>query len=252
MERMRKPFQGVLNIVRFNWHFFAIGFALILFTCGFAIYLDNQYSSLIFLLAALGFCAIILPLAVSYYVYDSSLLYTLNFIKPKNTDTVIVNINAGFDETSALLKEKFKDAELIVLDFYDPTMHTEVSIKRARKAYSAFPNTKQITTNYIPLADNCAEKIFLIFAAHEIRQEKERIEFFKELKRVLKPEGEIYVTEHLRDIPNFLAYNIGAFHFYSKASWLRIFNAANLKVKQETKTTAFITNFILSKNGNTF
>ena len=24
MARMRKPFQGVSNIVRFNWHFFAL------------------------------------------------------------------------------------------------------------------------------------------------------------------------------------------------------------------------------------
>ena len=249
---MRKPFQGVSNIVRFNWHFFAIGFVLILFALVFAAYLNNQYSSLLHISAAIGFCSMIMPLAVSYHVYDLSGLYSFDWINPNQTEQLIVNINAGFDETSTMLQQKFKSAELVVFDFYDPKLHTEVSIKRARKAYPAYAKTKQIKNNHIPLADNSADKIFLIFAAHEIRQVDERIEFFKELQRIIKPEGEIYITEHLRDLPNFLAYNLGAFHFYAKATWLAIFNAANLSIRQETKTTAFITNFILFKNGNTF
>ena len=30
MEKMRKSFQGVMNIIRFNWHFYVFAFILVL------------------------------------------------------------------------------------------------------------------------------------------------------------------------------------------------------------------------------
>ena len=138
-----------------------------------------------------------------------------------------------------------------MFDFYDPAKHTEVSIRRAREAYPPFPNTQQVKPADLPLQDNSADKIFAILSAHEIRNEIERKSFFQELRRVLSPTGQIIVTEHLRDTANFLAYNIGAFHFHSKASWLKAFQSSGLRVSEEIKITPFITTFILDKNGVT-
>src|SRR5690606_25188876 len=100
--------------------------------------------------------------------------------------------------------------------------------------------------------ENTFDKSIAIFSAHEIRNEKERVQFFKELNRTTKPTGQVLVTEHLRDWKNFLVYTIGFLHFYSRKTWLRTFEQADLTVKQEIKTTPFITTFILEKNGNTF
>lgn len=251
MEQMRKPFQGVINIIRFNWHFYvgALFFVLVLFCT--SNYYENPNSKFINIFSVLVLIAIIISLVVSYYVYDFSNLYHLNWIEYNNQEKQVVNIHAGFDETSYLLQSKFPKAELLVLDFYDPKKHTEVSIKRARKAYPPFPKTKQISTYNLALANNSVDKIFVIFSAHEIRNEMERITFFKELNRVINSTGKIYITEHLRNLPNFLAYNIGFFHFYSKSSWLKTFNNARLKIEQEIKLTPFITTFKLHKNGNT-
>lgn len=251
MEKMRKPFQGVWNIVRFNWHFYVLSFGALLLLLLFSNYTNSTFSLYLFVVGLLIFLPTFISLSVSYYVYDLSELYNLNWISgfistERNT---IVNINAGFDETSILLKKKFPNSELLVFDFYDPQKHTEVSIKRARKAYPLFPNTKSVTANNLPMLDNSADKIFVIFAAHEIRNEQERIEFFKELKRVLKPTGQIFITEHLRDIPNFLAYNIGFLHFYSKQSWLHVFQLTELTLKSEEKITPFISKFTLTKYG---
>ena len=103
----------------------------------------------------------------------------------------------------------------------------------------------------LPLADNSTDKIFIIFSAHEIRNDEERSLFFKELRRAIKPDGQIYLMEHLRDTVNFLAYNIGFLHFYQKNTWLKTFEDAKLIIKQEIKITPFISTFILTKNGNT-
>ncbi|MEO7045031.1 MAG: methyltransferase, partial [Ferruginibacter sp.] len=95
------------------------------------------------------------------------------------------------------------------------------------------------------------DKIFTILSAHEIRDDKERVSFFEELHRVLNSTGQIIVTEHLRDTANFLAYNIGFFHFHSKATWLKTFQLSGFQIVNEIKITPFITTFILEKNGTT-
>ncbi len=248
---MRKPFQGVWNIVRFNWHFYILALLFFIITLSFLIFIKTPFDVYLSVLGILIFLSTFISLAVSYYVYDFSGLYELNWVENSNKHYEIVNINSGFDETSHLLKNKFPNAKLSVLDFYDPKKHTEISIKRARKAYPLFPNTKSVTTNNLALADNEADLIFLTFAAHEIRNEQERIIFFKELKRILKPSGQIIVSEHLRDTTNFLAYNIGFLHFYSRKTWYKTFETANFVVKKEEKLTPFISKFMLTKYGIT-
>lgn len=251
MGKMRKPFQGVWNIVRFNWHFYVLSFGALLLLLLLSSYTNPTLRLYSFVVALLIFLPTFISLSVSYYVYDLSGLYNLTWISDLNDKerNTIININAGFDETSILLKDKFPNAELLVFDFYDPKKHTEISIKRARKAYALFPNTKSVTATNLPMLDNSADKIFVIFAAHEIRNEQERLEFFKELKRVLKPTGQIFIAEHLRDFPNFLAYNIGFLHFYSKQSWLHVFQLTELTLKSEEKITPFISKFTLTKYG---
>ncbi len=248
MEKLRTPLQGVWNIMRFNWHFYLLSVGFLLLLIGLIFLLPN-YSFWFKLVVLATFITSLNSLIVSTYVYDFSDLYLLDWLPPNDskTDFHLVNINAGFDETSVLLEQKYPKATMTVLDFYDPKKHTEISIKRARKAYPPFPNTQNISTSAIDLDSNTADLIILFLSAHEIRNEAERIIFFKELQRILKPAGQILVTEHLRDLPNFLAYTIGFFHFHSKAIWLQTFAKANLKVTKKINSTPFITTFILKK-----
>jgi len=211
LETIRKPFQGVINIVRFNWHFFAIALFVMFILACIAGYFSNPLKSIIYFLCLMAFVTMCISLLASFYIYDLSDLYSLKWIDETIDNKVIVNINAGFDETSYLIQEKFKDAELIVLDFYDPIKHSEVSIKRAREAYPPFPGIRRIETTNLNLESNFVDLMFVIFSAHEIRDQKDRIRFFEELHHTLKPNGKIYVTEHLRDLPNFLVYTIGSF-----------------------------------------
>jgi ubiquinone/menaquinone biosynthesis C-methylase UbiE len=252
MAKMRKPFQGVWNIVRFNWHFYVLAFGFLLVLVVLANCLV-PFSIYFWTIGLLVLIPTVVSLFVSYYVYDVSELYKLNWLHDFNADqeATIVNINAGFDETSGLIDNKFPKAKLVVLDFYDPKTHTEISIKRARNAYPQFPNTVQVTTSKIPLETNSADLITVLFSAHEIRNEQERIVFFKELNRILQPEGQIIITEHLRDFANFCAYTIGFLHFYSKKTWHKTFHTAGFKIVKEQKITPFISTFILIKNGIT-
>lgn len=251
MERIRKPFEGVTNIIRFNWHFYLLSvLAILLLFVGYR-YIGSPLKTVILFLAIIIFLTTIITLGVSFYIYDLSNLYMLNWLPPnffKTTDYV-VTFNAGFDEISPVLAHKFHYSKLQNFDFYNPAKHTEISIKRARKAFPPLPGTIAIDSNSIPSGDKSADKIFLFFAAHEIRDEQERIKFFKEIKRVLKQDGNLIVTEHLRDLRNFAAYNIGALHFFSRQSWLKVFTQSGLILSKEIKITPFISTFILENNG---
>jgi SAM-dependent methyltransferase len=251
---IRKPYQGVVNIIRFNWHFYVLAGICVLLLGFASAHTDNLMFWFSFIPATGITASTCLSLLVSYYVYDRSALYNFTWLTQFNKSDIknIVNIHAGFDETSSILEKNFPDGSLEVFDFYDAARHTEISIERARKAYPPYYRTRKITTAELPLADRGVDIIFNIFALHEVRNRKERIQFLKEQLRTLRDDGKVVVVEHLRDVPNFFAYNIGFFHFFSAQEWSTSFKRAALCVDNKFKITPFITVFILRKaDGNT-
>ena len=246
MEIKRSPFQGVLNILRFNRHFYVLGLLVLALIVGSLWFI--QWSGILFLMVLLAFgYGLFMPLIVSAYVYDLSGFYRFDWLRKLQLDNhsarVHVNIHAGFDETSFQLEELFPHATLTVFDFYNEKLHTEPAIVRARKVSLVFPNTQQITTSSIPLSEASVDTVFLVFAAHEMRAFEEKVTFMKECRRVLKPGGNVIMVEHLRDLPNFLAFSIGFTHFYSRNTWLKAYREAGFTSIHETKHTPFISIF---------
>lgn len=249
MAALRTPFQGLWNVIRFNWHFYALtGLALLILLAVLPLVaLVVQWGIVLVMMFMLT--GVALSLAVTYYIYDVSALYQLNWLDDLklDDDAVVVNVSAGFDEISEMLKMKLPAAQLEVWDFYDPQQHTEISIKRARAAYPSRELTKTVETDELPMGDGRADLICLQMAAHEIRDHDQRVVFFTELHRILRDEGRLCVTEHLRDLPNFMVYNLGALHFHSKAQWLDVFEAAGFGLIEEKKETSFVSTFVLQR-----
>lgn len=250
----RKPYQGVFNIIRFNWHFYVMATVLVFALFNVSFFLDQVLSWICVSLAAGVTISTVASLLVSHYVYDRSGLYEFSWLKEIDTGGTrsIANVHAGFDETSSILKKYFPIADLKVFDFYDGKKHTEASIERARKAYPPFAGTLKISTDHL-LADCASTDIFFnIFALHEVRASDERINFLKAQVAALKSGGKCIVVEHLRDLPNFLAYNIGFLHFFPEREWHTNFSQAGLEIEKKFRITPFITVFILRKsNGST-
>ena len=235
-----------MNILSFNRHFYVAGLAIM--GAIFASHIFIQWQPLLFRIIVAAFLyGLIMPLLVSAYVYDLSGYYVLNWMKQLITDhrnaDMVININAGFDETSFLLIDKFPQADLKVFDFYDARRHTEPAIVRARKVSLVYPGTRQIASDSIPVMDNSADLVFLLSAVHEIRSYQEKVLFLKECHRVCKPDGKVVLVEHLRDFPNFLAFSVGFTHFFSRSVWKKAFEHAGFASLQETKFTPFMSVF---------
>lgn len=246
MEVNRRKFQGVLNILSFNRHFYVYGLIVLVFIIG-SKYIINWNISLFWLVISGFVYGLTMPLIVSAFVYDFSGFYNFNWLKKLNLEdskqNLNLNINAGFDETSYIIKSILPESKLQVYDFYEASRHTEPAIIRARKVSQVYPNTEQIASNTIPLSDNSVDNIFLLSAIHEIRKQDEKVQFLKECRRVCKPNGNVIMVEHLRDLPNFLAFTIGFTHFFSKTTWVKAFKKAGFTSINETKFTPFMSIF---------
>ena len=149
MDVKRRKLQGVLNILSFNRHFYVIGLiVLAIVIAGLALLKVPVLWTWIIVSAFLY--GLIAPLIVSAYVYDFSGYYDFNWLKTLNLIDAkpenIININAGFDETSFILKNNFPDSDLKVFDFYNADQHTEPAIIRARKVSLVYP---QYTTDNV-------------------------------------------------------------------------------------------------------
>lgn len=246
MEIKRRRFQGVLNILSFNRHFYVIGLG------GVALVIISHvligWSEPVYWVIVTAFLyGLIMPLIISAYVYDFSGYYDFRWLQScsihDSNENQILNINAGFDETSFIIKNNFPQSDLKVFDFYNAKQHTEPAIIRARKVSLVYPNTQQISSNLIPLKDKSVDIIFLLSAAHEIRLHEEKVQFLKECHRICKPNGKVIMVEHLRDFPNFLAFSIGFTHFFSRSAWKNAFEQAGFVSFHETKFTPFMSIF---------
>lgn len=247
MELKRRKFQGVLNILSFNRHFYVFGFIALALIIG-SRFVFTWHDTLYWVVIA-GFAyGLTMPLIVSAYVYDFSGFYDFDWLKQMKLEDsrglLNLNINAGFDETSYIIKSILPESDLQVFDFYNAAQHTEPAIIRARKVSMVYPNTRQIESGAIPMEDNSVDNVFLVSAIHEMRKQEEKVRFLKECRRVCKPGGNVIMVEHLRDFPNFLAFTIGFTHFFSKTTWDKAFREAGFTSVKERKFTPFMSVFL--------
>jgi hypothetical protein len=247
-KELRKPFQGVINVFKFNWHLFAFAIVIIILNFIVIYFTDSFFDKFFLLINYLIIVLIFNSLFITYYVYDYSDLYSLEYFKiDKNKK--IINFITGFDEISEIAVHKFKPNQYLILNYFDSLKEPKVSIVRANKNYELkdFDEIKDFK-----IIENKHFDYFICFLSlHEVRNEKHRIALLNKMYNSLKDDGKVFIVEHLRDINNFFAYNIGFFHFLTKKSWINSFKNSNFKFT-ESKVNPFISLFILNKNGNSF
>jgi len=255
----RGRFHGAIQIVRFNWPWYlaAIVVTVVAVVKSGAVFaalatVATPLSRALALAAVLAALTadfwLLASLVVSHVVYDRSALATGEWMTASlsGEPRSIGVFHAGLDETSPHVSRLFPAARVQVFDFHDDTAMSEASIERARRIAGNRASTP-IRFASIPLEAGALDAALVVFAAHELRKGNDRATFFLELARVLRPEGDLVVVEHLRDVWNFLAFGPGAFHFFARDRWLSAFKDAGLTVDREARITPFVAQFSLRK-----
>jgi SAM-dependent methyltransferase len=244
----RRPFQGMAEIVAFNWRLYAMGIAA--FVVASLVLKYAALGGLWRMIAVLGMAATIFwtasSLVASHWIYDRSALYKWTWLVGcfREPPRCWVNIHVGLDESSRALHRLYPDSEMAVLDVFDPREMTEPSIAEARLRTKNAVQAKRADFRALPLEGKSMDAVFLIFAAHEIRSANSRTDFFGELERILKPGGRIVLVEQLRDWRNFAAFGPGYRHFQSRKAWLSAARESGLAEVREFRITPFVKVFV--------
>jgi len=246
----RPRFHGVRQILRFNWTQYASGCAVILIsllaleTMSLPHWIDK---TLLIGSMIAGFW-LTSSLVASLWIYDLSGLCRWDWIpvQLKDEPHVWINLHAGLDESTLSLRTLFPKSPGKTLDFFCADEMTEPSIARARHHGATLPS-EAADYRHLPLGDESVDVVFLLFAAHELRRAESRAALFREVHRILRPEGQFLLAEHLRDLANFVAFGPGFLHFHSRRQWLKAARATGLRVDSEHKFTPFVSIFTLRR-----
>jgi len=247
----RARFQGVCQILQYNWPMYVGGLlagAVALFALR-RLPLPPllQVAGRIGLTLALFW--LIASIIASWFIYDVSPLCQWTWVtsslleKPRTW----ANLHAGLDESTPSLLALFPESRGHVFDFYDATTMTEPSIRRARQLTPPAIAPQPVSAAALPLDNGEIDAVFLFFAAHEIRRPTGRLQLFGEIYRILRPGGRIVLAEHLRDTANFAVFGPGFFHFLPRAEWLRLAREAGFSVVREQALTPFTRVLVLEK-----
>lgn len=141
-----------------------------------------------------------------------------------------VQITTLLDETTLPVGE--------VVDVYDPAVMTEPALARARRGREAGAGHLRA------IESASADLVVIMLAAHEIRARAGRESLFREVKRIVMPEGRVVLVEHLRNIAALLAFGPGLFHFFPRREWLGLSDSAGFTLEREFAITPFVRVFV--------
>jgi SAM-dependent methyltransferase len=237
--------QGMLDVLRYNARFYVLAAAAALL----AAFAAAQAAAPPLRLALGAFAAVtgvfmVTSLAVSHHVYDRSPLRGWSWLAPRLSRAPAgwVVVHAGLDGASAELRRIWPAVAGLVLDVFAADQMSEPAIAQARLRRPTAPSVRA-RSGALPLAPASMDLAVLFFSAHELRRAADRQQLFGEICRGLAPGGTLVLVEHLRDVPNTLAFGPGALHFLARREWLRVAQAAGLRLRDETPITAFVRAF---------
>lgn len=246
---VRRPWQGVFQILQFNWRFYGTTATAVAVALLAAPFLPRLLRAGVLLGVAPAVFWLTSSLLVSHYVYDRFPLYDLNWI-PRALSGMPrrwLNIHCGLDETSSLLAALFPGAAFDVVNIFDPRVMTEASIMEAQRIECDAIAATPAQFDDLPFGSGTFDAAFCIFAAHELRRACQRANLFLEIARVLSPGGELVLMEHSRDWWNFLAFGPGFLHFFSQRAWRKTIATTGFAVETELSMTPFVHVYVLRR-----
>lgn len=242
--------DGVANIVRFNWPYYAVSSAVLVASSVLWFVVEGTTPRLALGLAALVSAHfVVVSLVVSHFVYDRSDLYRWQWLARATQGTRprrVIYCHTGFDEASLEIRERLGPTAWQVLDHFDPEVIREASVRRARSLFPPTPGTATAPFDRWLVSTGSTDLIIALLAIHELRSESERSAWFKESRRCLSPDGRLILVEHVRDLANGLAFGPECLHFHTRMSWRRCWEFAGFQSKDEFRVTPFVRVFVLS------
>jgi SAM-dependent methyltransferase len=232
-------FAGGLRVARYSWPLYAGAAAGLVVG---ALVASSSRAPPPLRVAALAGMAIALWFACAsllafHWIFDRSPLTRWEWIRELGPAPARwVHVNAGLDETHAPIARLFPGSEGREVDIFDPASMTAPTLARARggrEGTGARPGA-------LPVDSGWADAVYVVLAAHEVRDPAAREELFRELRRILAPQGRLVLIEHPRNLAGALAFGPGVLHFLPMAMWSRLAAGNGLRLLEERAMSPFV------------
>ncbi|GAB7187233.1 hypothetical protein ATKI12_7064 [Kitasatospora sp. Ki12] len=234
--------SGVRDVVRYNWPMYAAGTLTAATGWALARRLPGPAAALARTAAGVAAGYVVSSLLATWAVYDRSELHGYHWLPallPDGPGDHLI-VDTGLNEIGRPLAARHPGARGRVADLYDPAT-AGASIRRARALVPPAPGGIPARADALPAETAALDTVFAVFAAHELRRPADRTALFAEAARALRPGGTLLLVEHLRDTANAAVYGPGAWHFHSRATWLRHAAEAGLHPATERRIAGLVT-----------
>ncbi len=186
-----------------------------------------------------------ISLFASYYIYDHSPLYSFSWLRAHLPNRAkLYNVIAGYAESGNFLQTAFPGNDITHLDFFEESITVTSSIQIA-KGHSENIKTDLISYKHWQHKGK-ADLIIFMQSLHELRTASQKTDCLLQAKQHLQKDGKIVVAEHLCDWKNLFIYGPGAFHFFGYRHYKKVFEKANLQIKESFTITPFVRVFIMT------
>ena len=237
-------------VVLFNKDKIILGIVVSIIALVTALFTSALLSKLLVTISILIVLNILMSLFASYKLYDQSNLYKPEKLFkriPFTKNDKGILLHASFDPISRKLENLIEPENLKIYNLYGNRHEDDTSIKISNKVFPPHPNQINIDpTNFKDQSDSI-DYIFAITSAHEILTQEKRVKFFKEVKRIMKPNGTLILCEQMRNFINFLFFNVGAFHFVTFKDWEEAITESGMKITKKEKLTNWGTVMYIEK-----
>ncbi|MCB8944830.1 MAG: class I SAM-dependent methyltransferase [Ardenticatenaceae bacterium] len=243
---MNSPrFQGTLNYLYAHWpEYAAVYGSLILALVFMGISAQRGwfgYIPLTFALILILLYFLLASLWAAHWQFDRDglrphqVLFEMARLRP--TDH-FVYIDVGLRRRPLSLANQLTTGHLTIIDIYNPQWTPSRALARWRSRMRPPTADPRLTWhvgnfNLLPLPDSSTSVIILCQIASELWQDGDRVTLLSEIKRVLTPDGRLYIAEKVRSQTTWLTTGPAALTTPTADYWRQILRESGFHVRQE-------------------
>ena len=238
-------FQGTLNYIYAHWPQYTLAYSSLILALIF-IGISAQAGWLAYIPLTLALVLVILyillaSLWAAHWQFDRSglrphmVLYDMARLKP--TDQ-FVYIDVGLRRRPLALAHQLTTGHITIIDIYNPQWTPSRALARWRSRMSppaADPRLTWLSGNFnlLPLPDSSTSVVILCQIASELGQDGDRVTLLREIKRILTPDGRLYIAEKVRSQTTWLSSGPAALTIPTSAYWRQLLREGGFLVRQE-------------------
>ena len=242
---MNQRFQGTLNYLYAHWPEYAITYGSLILAMVFMGISAEQgwlsYISLSLILVLILLYFLLASVWAAHWQFDRSglrphqVLFDMAGLKP--TDR-FVYIDVGLRRRPLALAHQLTTGHLTIVDIYNPQWTPSRSLARWRSRMRPPATDPRLTWlvgnfNLLPLPDSSTSVVILCQIASELWQDGDRVTLLQEIKRILTPDGRLYIAEKVRSQTTWLTAGPTALTIPTTAYWRQLLRESGFQVRQE-------------------